>query len=103
MMFWLEGRIPDFQTRLSLQHWPSVLDIEEAGFLPKSVLLLALLNGYFVNRLLYPLLCDDIGPLDPSSGVPEESGVRRSFLTHYSMKFATHSLPAPRSLLLEAE
>ncbi len=97
-MFWLEGRIPDFQTRLSLQHWPSVLDIEEAGFLPKSVLLLALLNGYFVNRLLYPLLCDDIGPLDPSSGVPEESGVRWAFLAHHTMELTAHPFPAPRGL-----
>ena len=44
-----------------------------------------------------------MGPLDSSAGVPEQSGVRRAFLAHHSMKFTAHSFPAPRRFLLEAE
>ncbi len=34
---------------------------------------------------------------------PVESGVRRSFVTHDSMKLTAQPLPAPSRLLLEAE
>ena len=44
-----------------------------------------------------------MGPLGFSAGAPEESGVRRAFLAHHSMKFTAHSFPAPRGLLPKAE
>jgi len=42
-------------------------------------------------------------PLDLSAGIPVESGVCRPLVSHHSMKLTAHLLPAPRSLLLEAE
>jgi len=42
-------------------------------------------------------------PRDFSGGVPEESGVGRTLMTHDSMELAAHPLPAPRSFLFEAE
>ena len=56
-----------------------------------------------MNRLPDIMLCYDIGPLDLSGGVPEESGVRRPLVTHDSMQLAAHPLPAPGRLRLEAE
>ncbi len=38
-----------------------------------------------------------------SLSVPEESGVRRTLVTHDSMELTAHPFPAPRSFLLEAE
>ena len=40
-----------------------------------TILLLAQLSGYFLNRLPYISLYYDIWPLDFSTGIPEESGV----------------------------
>ncbi len=76
---------------------------KEAGFLPLSVLLSAYLRGYLLNRLLYVSFCQDIWPLDFSTGIPEESGVRRPLVTHHAMKLAGHPLPAPRRFRLEAK
>ncbi len=56
-----------------------------------------------MNRLPDISLCDYISPLDLSTGVPVESGVRRPFVTHHSMEVAAHPFPAPRSVLPEAE
>ncbi len=44
-----------------------------------------------------------MGPLDSSAGVPEESGMRRPFVSHHSMKLAAHPFPAPGRLRFEAE
>ena len=68
-----------------------------------ELLLLAQLSCYLVNRLLYISLYNDMWPLDPSTGIPKESGVGRAFLTHHAMELATHPFPAPRGLLPEAE
>ncbi len=84
---------------------PTNLDaLSETKFLRISTpLLLAELSGYLVNRLPHILLHKDIGPLDPSAGVPEQSGVRWAFLAHHPMKFAANLFPTPRRFLLEAE
>ena len=42
-------------------------------------------------------------PLAFSLSVPVESGMRRPLVIHHSMELTAHPLPAPSSLLLEAE
>ncbi len=56
-----------------------------------------------MNRLPDISLYYDMGPLDSSAGVPEESGVRRTLVSHHSMELAAHPFPAPRGFRLEAE
>ena len=68
------------------------------------LLLAAQLSVYFLNRLPDISLCYRMWPLVAFSlSVPVESGVRRSFVTHDSMKLTAQPLPAPSRLLLEAE
>jgi len=68
------------------------------------LLLAAQLSVYFLNRLPDISLCYRMWPpVAFSLSVPVESGVRWAFMSHHSMELTAHPLPAPRSLLLEAE